>query len=100
MVKFIPRQLGIKNGYYASIGSRGRKNNHIFIIKKTFYKIYIRSVYLFCVKNISLSMICARGSLLSDVASFHQKTRRWLSITYPGAALLLSEITLPKLFLK
>ena len=93
MVKFIPRQLGIKNGYYASIGSRGRKN-------KTLYKIYIRSVYLFCVKNISLSMICARGSLLSDVASFHQKTRRWLSITYPGAALLLFEITLPKLFLK
>ena len=38
-------------------------------------------------------MIGARGSLLSDVPSFHQKTRRWLSITYPGAALLLSKIT-------
>ena len=45
-------------------------------------------------------MIGARGSLLSDVSSFHQKTRRWLSIMCPGATLLLSKITPPKLFLK
>ena len=45
-------------------------------------------------------MIGPRGSLLSYVPSSHQKARRWLSIIYTGAALLLSKITPPKLFLK
>ena len=45
-------------------------------------------------------IIGARSSLLFDVPSFHQKARRYLSITYPDAALLFSKIGLPKLFLK
>ena len=45
-------------------------------------------------------MIGDRGSLLFDAPSFHQKTRRWLSTTYPDAVLLLLKMPPPKLFLK
>ena len=50
-----------------------------------------------------LALVAEGGKMIGTIGSFisfHQKTGLWLSIAYPGAVLLLSKITPPKLFLK